>query len=119
MAALSGPLIVEGVCLRAVADRCGIPIHLHVYVRSISHNSGLWNDEDVGLAERPAEELKQERREMAEMASSLIDNYEQLEEDGDKPGGLGEELIDYHAEWKPYQRADVVYDVEDESIDTP
>jgi hypothetical protein len=43
-------VVVEGVCLRAVAERCWFTINVHIYVRRVSMETGLWHDEEICLA---------------------------------------------------------------------
>lgn len=105
IAASASPVLIEGVCLLAVAQRCDVDVDVLVYVRRLSRNSGIWHDQEWCLAERPAAELKKEEQE-------LRNNF--AEETGDivDPDlGLRGELIDYHAQWKLVQRADLVFDV--------
>jgi hypothetical protein len=105
----SAPVIVEGVCLRAVAERCGFTINVHIYVRRVSKDSGLWHDDEICLAETPVDELKQRERELRR-AGAALSGSENLEE-AEKKTGLHDELIDYHACWKPVQSADVVFTI--------
>ena len=104
MASVS-PTLIEGVCLLAVAERCDFDVDVLVYVRRLSRNSGIWHDQEWCLAERPAVELKRKEQELRSIFA---------EETGyiaDEDLGLRGELIDYHAQWKPVQRADLVFDV--------
>src|SRR5437773_2657943 len=41
-----GVVIVDGVCLRAVAQRCGFAIDVHIYVKHVSKETGCWHDAD-------------------------------------------------------------------------
>jgi hypothetical protein len=107
--ASASPILLEGTCLRGVADRCGITVHLHVYVRRLSANSLLWHEEDICLGEIPVDELKQKERELR-MWSAKLSGRKDVERTAEETG-LREELIDYHARWKPVQNADVVFDV--------
>lgn len=104
--ASASPILIEGTCLRAVADRCGIIVRDHVYVRRLSANSLLWHEEDICLGETPVDELKHKERELRVLAAEWSGHPEDV---GD--AGLSEELIDYHAHWKPVQHADVIFDV--------
>jgi hypothetical protein len=94
------PILIEGTCLRAVSERCGITIHIHVYVRRLSANSLIWHEDDICLGETPVDELKQKERELRALTGceDVVDEQR-------------EELIDYHALWKPVQHADVIFDV--------
>lgn len=99
------PILIEGVCLLAVAERCDFDVDVLVYVRRLSRNSGIWHDQEWCLAERPAAELKDEEQKLRNIFAEGIEGV--AEEDL----GLRGELIDYHAKWKPVKRADVVFDV--------
>lgn len=100
------PILLEGVCLLAVAERCGFDVDALVYVRRLSRNSGIWHEEEICLAQRPADELKQNERALrnaflkTEGSSNIADD----------DLGLTGELIDYHARWRPVERA-LVFDV--------
>ena len=108
IATSQSPILIEGVCLLAVAQRCGFRLDAHVYVRRLSKNSLIWHDEEMCLAEIDAEELKRDEREMLKAAGKLIGEVDGLSEE---ELGLRGELIDYHARWKPVQLADVVFDI--------
>lgn len=101
-------VLIEGVCLLAVARRCGFDVDVLVYVRRLSQNSGIWHNEELCMAEKPANELKQKEREFRK-AFSTPETPDVSGADDDL--GLTGELIDYHARWKPVQRADLVFDV--------
>lgn len=110
LAAREAILIAEGVCLRAVAARCGFSIDYNVYVRRIG-SSGIWYDEDACLPLKSADDLKKELREMRHLFAALSDKSATS---GDSPtdfAGLHSELIDYHSEFRPFEKADLVYDI--------
>jgi hypothetical protein len=102
-------VIVEGVCLRAVAERCGFTINVHIYVRRVSKESGLWHDEDICLAETPLDELKQHQRELRRWGA-VVSGREDVDQ-AEKETGLSDELIEYHARWRPVQSANVVFTI--------
>src|SRR5262245_49844128 len=95
IAEASLPTVIDGVLLRAIAERCDIAIDLHIYVRRISGNSGIWHDDDVCLPNLPVDELKQRERELRESVAAENGDVD-LAEWG---LGLSGELIDYHAQW--------------------
>jgi hypothetical protein len=101
-------VVVDGVSLRAVAERCGFVIDVHIYVKQVSNESGLcmWQDADLCLAETPVDVLKRNAREIR-MAAALM-NGEDVEQ-AEKDIGLREELIDYHAQWRPVEKADAIF----------
>ncbi|MBR1172990.1 hypothetical protein JQ617_03395 [Bradyrhizobium sp. KB893862 SZCCT0404] len=100
------PTLIEGVCLLAVAQRCGFEVDALVYVRRISGNSGIWHEEEICMALSPPDELKQKERALRE-AFSTTEKSGNL---GDDDLGLTGELIDYHARWRPVERA-LVFDI--------
>jgi hypothetical protein len=89
-------LLIEGVCLLAVTVKCQIPINKHVYVRRLSA-LGIWHDEETCNPTTTAENLKNEALALRGAGSSDL--------------GLEGELIDYHCQYKPYEKADVIFDV--------
>jgi hypothetical protein len=107
--ALPSTVIVEGVCLRAVAQRCGLSVHVHVYVRRLSGR--LWHDAEICCAATPVDELKQHERELHRWAG-VLSGREDLDQ-AEQETGLRDELIDYHDKWKPVQHADVVFTIAD------
>jgi hypothetical protein len=105
--ACSRLVVVEGVCLRAVAECCAFTIDVHIYVKRVSKGTGLWHDADICFAETPVDDLKQQERELRRWGAMMSgrDDVEQAE----KETGLRDELIDYHAQWRPVQSADLVF----------
>jgi hypothetical protein len=99
-------VIVDGVCLRAVAERCGFAVDVHVYVKLVSKDSGLWHDADICLAEAPVEDLKQHERELRR-SGAVLSGREDVEQ-AESETGLRDELIDYHAKWSPLEKADAI-----------
>lgn len=102
------PILIEGVCLLAVACRCGFDVDLLVYVRRRSRNNGIWHERELCMAELPADELKQRERVLRE-AFSTAEKPDRVSDDDYL--GLTAELIDYHAQWRPVQHAELVFDV--------
>ena len=93
----------------AVAERCGFTINVHIYVRRVSKESGLWHDEDICLAETPLDELKQHQRELRRWGA-VVSGREDVDQ-AEKETGLSDELIEYHARWRPVQSANVVFTI--------
>jgi len=106
LSASTSPIIIEGVCLLAVAHRCGFDVDVLVYVRRISRNSDIWHEEEECMAQRPADELKEKARALRN-AFLMADDSNIAADDL----GLMGELIDYHAQWRPVERADFLFDV--------
>ncbi|MET4297063.1 hypothetical protein ABIB06_007650 [Bradyrhizobium sp. LB8.2] len=108
ISASCSPILIEGVCLLAVARRCGFDVNVLVHVRRLRNNSGIWHNEELCMAEKFAGELKQREREFRKAFSTPKKPDDSGAEDD---LGLIGEFIDYHAHWKPVQRADLVFDV--------
>ncbi|WP_441259606.1 hypothetical protein AB7008_23605 [Bradyrhizobium sp. 521_C7_N1_3] len=106
LSASTSPILVEGVCLLAVAQRCGFDVDVLVYVRRISRNSDIWHEEEICMAQSPAIELKEKARALRN-AFLMTDESANIADDD---LGLMGELIDYHAQWRPVERA-LLYDV--------
>lgn len=102
------PILIEGVCLLAVARRCGFDVDVLVYLRRLSRNSQIWHDQELCMAELPTEELKRKERDLRG-ALSTAEKPDGVSDD--EYLGLTAELIDYHAHWRPVQSADFVFDV--------
>jgi hypothetical protein len=102
------PILIEGVCLLAVARRCGFDVDFLVYVRRLSGNSGIWHEQELCMAELPADEVKRKERDLRG-ALSTTEKPDSVSDD--EYLGLTAELIDYHAQWRPVQSADLVFDV--------
>jgi hypothetical protein len=106
--------IVEGVCFRDAAQRCGITVDVYIYVRRID-KYGIWQDEEVCRPTESPEALKDRKREFRAAAARLAGNEEDSEATyTDDELGLPGELIDYHAVRIPFVKADIVFDVMEE-----
>ena len=91
--------IVEGVCLLKVIELAGLKLDLLVYIRR--YHLGLWADEEcLGLDQNVDEYLEKERRFYAE-----IEGLEEPEPDL----GLSEEIIRYHHQFNPHDKADLTF----------
>jgi hypothetical protein len=107
--AINGRIVIEGICLRAVAERCGFTIDVHIYVRWVSAQFGLWHDAEICLGETAVDELKQRGREYRRWGAVIDgEDAEQAEEDAEQ---FHDELIDYHARWRPVQSADAIFTI--------
>jgi adenylate kinase family enzyme len=102
-------VVVEGVCLRAVAECCAFTIDVHIYVKRVSRDTGLWNDAELCLAETPVDDLKQHERELRRWGA-VISGREDVER-AEKETGLRDELVEYHARWRPVQSANVLFTI--------
>jgi hypothetical protein len=113
LSASAPPILIEGVCLLAVAHRCDFNVDVLVYVRRLSRNSGIWHDQELCMGERPVAELKNVVRELRHIFAEGASATEASDATADEDLGLAGELIDYHAQWTPVQRAHLVFDVVD------
>ena len=101
-------IIIEGVCLRAVAEHCKIDISMHVYVRRLSRQ-GIWHDEEVCCPTESADVLKEKARGLREDMSHIFSGAPAQQDHFEL--GLEGELIDYHSMHRPVEKADIVFDV--------
>ena len=97
-----GPLVVEGVCLLAAADRIGIRIDKLIYVKRVN-SSHQWLDEEECDPKEPVEDLI----ERLEKNPGIFPESEGCETV--KLPELIKEIIHYHAEYRPLKRADYVF----------
>lgn len=98
------PVIVDGICLQEVFDLLGLRPDLTVYVRRISP-AGLWHDEDLSAASPEApdpEEVLQEYEDLAKVLEPDTGTEEHAH--------VSREVARYHREYRPVQRADILYD---------
>ena len=93
------PFIVEGVCLLQALDVLSLKVDALVYVKRMSH--GYWSDEDELDFRIPLEEH------LAQLRETVRPMAEALGESGDL--GLAEEIIRYHAAYRPHERATLAY----------
>ena len=92
-----GRLLIEGVCLREVLSRAAISVDAFVYVKR--YHLDVWSDECELDIDEPLEQfIKRER----DLCSRLVG--EKL-----KSFGLGEEIIRYHFQYRPFRDAHVIY----------
>ncbi|UIN54160.1 hypothetical protein [Pseudomonas kribbensis] len=90
--------IVEGVCLHQVLRRVEVSPELNIYVRRVKH--GVWLDEDtLDVSLEEVESVLVREKVLASLFSSgpVVSL------------GLSEEIIRYHAEFRPHVNADVIY----------
>jgi broad-specificity NMP kinase len=96
------PCIVEGVCLLQALDVAGLEIDALVYVKRMQH--GVWADErECVVLENIEAFLKTERE--------LVEKFLVGEADPTNPAlpQLAEELIRYHASYRPFEQAAFLY----------
>ena len=96
--------IIEGVCLRAVAERCRIEVQTYVFVRRL-RPSGVWTDYVSCCPTDSAKNLRARAMQLRHVARRPDDP-------GEVSLGLEGDLIDYHCLYRPVERADYFFDVE-------
>ncbi|MFH1624647.1 MAG: hypothetical protein ABID54_05760 [Pseudomonadota bacterium] len=105
------PVIVEGVCVLAVAQKLQINCDVHIYVKRMS-DYGAWKDDDLYNEAKDvdaflAEQNTQHRKFCEAMAQIEGEKYDPENTTIPK---LTEELIRYHYEFKPQETADIIYE---------
>jgi hypothetical protein len=112
IAEVSGPVIIEGVCLLDALKRMAIPLSRLVYVKRIS-SYGVWCDEEVCDPPEDVEAYLAKQREdnrlFAELEAHLEGSEGAATEDAQLTG-LRTELIRYHAKYRPVHQADYVFE---------
>jgi AAA+ ATPase superfamily predicted ATPase len=93
----SFPIIIEGVCVLAVALKLHIKFDLHVYVKKVLNN-GSWQDHDQWDVDDPDSFIAQQVAEQLEVWGKF--SYPKCTE----------ELIRYHYKFKPHENADFIYE---------
>ena len=108
---INRPIIVEGVCVLSALERVFHERNVLIYVKRLA-SYGYWHDEDVCDPTEPVEELIARRAEevgsFARLDAEL--SGEPLPEDK-KPRltPLREEIIRYHARYRPSRYADIIF----------
>lgn len=91
--------VVEGVCLIQVLRRIQLAPAATIYIKRVQHD--FWSDESQLDISEPVEAVLAGARELANLFSAgPVTNL-----------GLAEEVIRYHAEFRPHDHADVTYAV--------
>lgn len=104
------PLIVEGVCLLAAAERISIRLSRLVYIKLISY--GEWCDEDECNPPEDVEEFLRERERSLKKFAHLKPQLGGSRQEQTDDVALSEprkEIIRYHAKYKPSHEADYVF----------
>ena len=95
--------IIDGVCLMKVLGKIQISIDCLIYVKRMRH--GIWSDEEECNIDGDVEEFIKKEKEVL----AMIDKTDVLPESL----GLAEEIIHYHAEYKPHEKADIFFERND------
>ena len=99
------PVIVDGVCLLDVAERCDIHLDAHIYVKRISV-AGLWHDEKICLAQELPDVLIRDDMRIREIAAKRLGL-----EPPTTPDPLLEEIVRYHYNYRPVEAADYIFEL--------
>ena len=92
-------LIVEGICVLQILEALRLAEDAFVYVKRVAH--GYWIDEDDLNPQIPIDEhLAAVREEIRPIAQKLGESGEM---------GLAEEVIRYHARYRPHNSASIVF----------
>lgn len=113
IAQLNNVVVIEGVCLLAVAERFGFEINTHIYLKRI--HLGMWADGNIfGTNADPSDVISKEEGQIydAEAWFASQGNRAPRERSEIRLSGLRCELINYHYLHKPHNKADLVYEVE-------
>lgn len=98
----TGPLVVEGVCLLAPAERIGVTIDKLIYVKRMN-SYRLWLDEEECDPKEPVEDLIEKlEKNLGIFEESEASETVQLRE-------LVKEIVRYHAEYQPSKQADYIF----------
>lgn len=99
------PCIMEGVCLLQVLKFAGLDIDTLVYVKRMRH--GLWSDERECDIDEDVDAFLEEEKELAEMLSTS--KADQSDQSSSEFPSLAEEIIRYHASYRPFENATFWY----------
>ena len=96
---LNSPVVIEGVCLLRAAERIGVEITHHIYIKRIRY--GIWRDEETCDPLEPVEDLlsrlTEDLRVFAKSASYIEGEKWSHLGNNIKVSPLREEVIRYHA----------------------
>lgn len=111
LATINCPIIVEGICMLSALERVCHERNVLIYVKRLM-SSGYWHDEEMCDPTEPVEELIARRAQEVGSYPRLDAELprERLPED-DKPRltPLREEIIRYHARYRPSRDADIIF----------
>ncbi len=111
------PCIVEGVCVLAALERVSYKADVFIYVKRLV-SYGYWNDEDTCDPTEPVEELIARRAwEVAALARFEAERSGKVVPEDAEPRltPLREEIIRYHAHYRPSRHADIAFERMDDA----
>ena len=107
----SRPCIVDGVCTLAALDRVSHRHDVLIYVKRLG-SCGYWQDEDTCDPTEPVDELiGRLAEEAAAVARFEAEQSGEAVPEEEKPAltPLREEIIRYHARYRPSRRAEIIF----------
>jgi len=91
--------VIEGICLLQALEKVSVELDDHVYVKR--YHLDLWADErELLVPQDSVEEFLDKERELAALMSGSESN---------KGPSLSDDIIRYHARYRPQERADYIY----------
>lgn len=111
----SHPCIVEGVCVLAAMARVSHEAQVLIYVKRLT-SYGYWHDEDTCDPAEPVEELiARLARDVAALGRFDAEASGETVPEDERPAltPLREEIIRYHALYRPSRRAEIIFVVTD------
>ena len=98
-------VIVDGVCVLSVLQKLKIIPKYSIYVKK-TNNRGCWLDEHYfDLESSPEVVFKKDKEEIREFSKLINQKYIDDEDDG-----LFQEIINYHFDFKPHIKADIIFE---------
>ena len=103
------PILVEGVCLLAVAAAAAFKLDVHIYIKRFSEY-GYWLDEADCAFQGSAElRIAQLEVECAPLVRLLAEPGAAEQQDQDTIPELNKEIIRYHGQYQPASSANIIY----------
>jgi len=104
-----GAVFLEGVCLLAIIENLQLHLDLLIYIKRISDYGSWQNEDNCNLTEDIDQFINKKKAELRQFAYA-----EACVEDKDVPHDVNfpqlvEEIIRYHYEYRPHEKADIIY----------
>lgn len=110
--AVTGPFILEGICLLYVAEHIEVNITVLVYIKPVD-DWDFWSEEEIYNTKEPVEDLierlSQDADKIASLLNGIIPSGGSEDIDSRSLHPFREEVIRYHAKYRPARKADYVY----------
>lgn len=102
-------VLVDSVCILKILKNINIKSDLNIYVKRVSIY-GFWYDGDRFDYRRSATEVIQEEKDNALKLLTIIRSLKTNDNvNGENKNTLNDEIIEYHFEYRPDNKADIVY----------